>query len=94
MVAIKLVRKERLANADAVKRFQREIRAAAQLQHPNIVQALDADEMGGINFFVMEYVEGQPLNRVLKERGPFPVEWACDFLARPPSGYSTPTNEA
>src|SRR5579884_2275125 len=43
VVALKLIRKERLTNPDALRRFEREIRAAAQLHHPNIVQALDAD---------------------------------------------------
>ena len=58
VVALKLIRKERLANEAAVRRFQREIRAAAQLTHPNIVHAYDADEVNGTHFFVMEYVAG------------------------------------
>src|SRR5262249_45458685 len=43
IVAVKLIRKEHLAHPTAVRRFQREIRAAAQLNHPNIVLAYDAD---------------------------------------------------
>src|SRR5207302_193995 len=39
VVALKLVRKERLTNPDAIRRFNREIRAAAQLSHPHIVHA-------------------------------------------------------
>jgi serine/threonine-protein kinase len=50
---LKLIRKERLANEDAVRRFRREIRAAAQLTHPNLVHAYDADEVDGTQFFVM-----------------------------------------
>src|SRR6476660_212873 len=42
VVALKLIRKDRLANEAAVRRFRREIRAAAQLSHPNIVLAYDA----------------------------------------------------
>jgi serine/threonine protein kinase len=79
-VALKLVRKERLTSADAVKRFQREIRAAAQLDHPHIVRALDADEVGGTHFFVMEFVEGVPLKHLVKERGLLPVAEACDYV--------------
>lgn len=45
VVAVKVIRKERLAKADAVRRFQREIRAAAQLNHPNIVRAFDAEDI-------------------------------------------------
>src|SRR5580693_9032796 len=39
IVALKLIRKERLAGADAVRRFQREMRAAAALDHPNVIHA-------------------------------------------------------
>jgi WD40 repeat protein/serine/threonine protein kinase len=78
--ALKLIRKERLGNPDAVRRFHREIRAAAQLEHPNIVRAYDADEVGGNHFFVMEYVEGIDLNKLVKARGPLPVLQACDYI--------------
>src|SRR5262249_44642368 len=50
IVAIKLIRKERVENPDAVKRFQREIRAASSLDHPHIVRAFDADEIDGTHF--------------------------------------------
>ncbi|HEV3258850.1 MAG TPA: serine/threonine-protein kinase [Gemmataceae bacterium] len=79
-VALKLIRKERLANPDAVRRFQREIRAAAQLAHPNIVHAHDADEVRGTHIFVMEYVEGIDLGKLVRKRGPLPVAQACDYI--------------
>ena len=47
VVALKLIRKDRLANPDAVRRFRREVQAAAALSHPNIVHAYDADEIAG-----------------------------------------------
>src|SRR5207302_265585 len=68
VVALKVVRKERLANVDAGRRFQREIMAAAQLAHPNIVGAFDADQVGEAFFFAMEYVEGTDLSRLVKEQ--------------------------
>ena len=46
---------------EAVARFQREVEAVAQLSHPNIVTAHDADEAGGVHFFVMEHVDGEDL---------------------------------
>jgi hypothetical protein len=65
-VAIKVIRKDRIVNPQAVKRFQREIRAAAQLDHPNIVRAFDADEIDGNHLLVMEYVEnGMDLDRLI-----------------------------
>ena len=78
--ALKVIRKERLANTDAVRRFQREIQAAGQLSHPNIVRAHDADECDGTHFFAMEYVEGVDLAKYVKQKGPLPVETACDLV--------------
>jgi formylglycine-generating enzyme required for sulfatase activity/tRNA A-37 threonylcarbamoyl transferase component Bud32 len=80
VVALKLIRKERLANVDAVRRFQREIRAAAQLNHANVVHAHDADEVAGTHFFAMEYVEGTDLARLVKQHGPLPVAQACEYV--------------
>jgi serine/threonine-protein kinase len=81
VVALKLIRAERLANQSAVTRFEREIRAAARLDHPNIVRALDADNVGGTHLLVMEYVAGGiDLNRLVKEQGPLTVDQACRFI--------------
>jgi serine/threonine protein kinase len=80
VVALKVIRKERLTGDAAVRRFRREIRAAAALNHPNIVLALDADEADGSHFFVMECVEGTDLAHYVKEHGPLPVEEACECV--------------
>jgi len=81
VVAVKLIRKERLANPDAIRRFQREVRAAAALSHPNIVHAFDADEIAGTHLLVMECVEGATdLDRLVKSNGPLPVATACDHI--------------
>lgn len=80
IVALKLIRKDRLADAAAVKRFHREIQAAAQLTHPNVVHAFDADQVDGTHLFVMEYIEGFDLNQLVKDKGPLPVAHACDFI--------------
>ena len=78
IVAIKLIRKERLVGGDAVRRFHREIRAAAALDHPNVIRAYDADEADGAHFLVMEYAEGKDLAQLVKEQGPLPPPRACD----------------
>ncbi|HXG09120.1 MAG TPA: serine/threonine-protein kinase [Gemmataceae bacterium] len=80
IVALKVIHKHRLAKPDSVQRFEREIRAAAQLDHPNIVRAFDADRVGEVRFFVMEYVAGPDLGRLVAERGPLPVAVACDYI--------------
>lgn len=79
-VALKLIRKEQLENKTAIERFQREIRAAGQLNHRNIVRAYDADAVGDANFFVMEYVPGTDLAKMVKTTGPLPVAAACEYI--------------
>jgi serine/threonine-protein kinase len=80
VVALKVLRKERLASSHALPRFEREIRAAARLDHPNVVHAYDAEQAGGTYFLVMEYVDGTDLDRFVRERGPLPVAEACDYV--------------
>jgi WD40 repeat protein/tRNA A-37 threonylcarbamoyl transferase component Bud32 len=79
IVAVKRVHKERLVRSETLGRFRHEIRAAALLAHPNIVRALDADEVDGVHFLVMEYVEGQTLHQLVRIHGPLPVPLACDY---------------
>jgi WD40 repeat protein len=78
-VALKVINPTLLNHGGSLSRFQQEVRAAAQLDHPNIVAAYDADQAGGLHFLVMEYVEGQNLADYLAEKGPLPVAEACDI---------------
>jgi serine/threonine protein kinase len=80
IVALKVIRKEAAANAEALKRFGQEIEAAAQLSHPNVIQAYDANEVDDVHFFVMEYVEGTDLSQLVKRLGKRPVPLACDYI--------------
>jgi len=61
IVAIKVLPRKLSENAEYVERFYKEGKAAASLNHPNIVQAFDVGEAGGFHYFVMEYVEGHTL---------------------------------
>jgi serine/threonine protein kinase len=79
-VALKVMRKAKMASPEAVKRFRREIRAAAALAHENVVMAYDADQSGEVHFFAMEYVDGTTLDRLVREKGPRPVAEACDYV--------------
>jgi WD40 repeat protein/serine/threonine protein kinase len=80
IVALKLIRTEWLSRADAVRRFYREVQAAAQLSHPNIVLAYDAGQVDKIHYLAMEYVEGTDLARLVRESGPLPATHACDLI--------------
>ena len=79
-VALKLISSELTKHLDSVDRFRREVEAAAQLSHPNIVTAYDAEQAGDTHFLVMEYVDGINLSELLKQRGPLPVDEACDYM--------------
>jgi uncharacterized protein (TIGR03067 family) len=79
-VALKVINPELLNHGNALSRFQQEVKAAAKLDHPNIVAAYDADQAGCLHFLVMEYVEGQNLADYLNEKGPLPIAQACDII--------------
>ncbi len=80
VVALKVIRKDLLADPTSQLRFIREIQAAAQLSHPNIVMAHDAAQVGDSHFFAMEYVEGTDLNRLVERQGRLPVATACEYI--------------
>lgn len=61
IVAVKVLPKRFTEKSDYIKRFYKEGKTAAKLNHNNIVQAIDVGEVGGLYYFVMEYVEGKTL---------------------------------
>ncbi|MCL4202843.1 MAG: serine/threonine protein kinase [Pirellulaceae bacterium] len=79
-VALKVIRPELVRSDAAVKRFQREVQAAARLHHANIVTAHDAEQAGSLHFLVMEFVEGVNLDEVIRRRGALPVAEACEII--------------
>lgn len=79
-VALKVIHERLVGSPRAVERFQREVRAAAALSHPNIVAAYDADQAGDVHFLVMEYVEGQTLAERVERHGPLPVSSASEYV--------------
>jgi serine/threonine-protein kinase len=70
--AIKLLAPQYIDDKEFVARFLREARAAAHLNHPNIVSVYDAGVDNDTYYLVMEYVDGKDLEHMLKERGVFP----------------------
>ncbi|HWC09814.1 MAG TPA: Stk1 family PASTA domain-containing Ser/Thr kinase [Acidimicrobiales bacterium] len=69
-VALKVLFPEFSTDPSFVERFRREARAAANLNHPNIVSVYDWGEEGGTYFIVMEYIEGPTLRDVIRGEGP------------------------
>jgi Tol biopolymer transport system component len=71
-VAIKVLRLEAAGDAEQLRRFEREARSAAGLNHPNIATVYEVGELDGARFIAMELVEGRTLKAVL-ESGPLPL---------------------
>ncbi len=67
-VAIKVLPRRFSNNADFIRRFYAEGRAAATLNHANIVQAFDVGQAGEFHYFVMEYVEGATVHDLVAEK--------------------------
>lgn len=80
LVALKVIRKERLGHPDHLSRFRREVLATARLQHPNIVGVIEADLEGPVPYLAMEYVPGVTLQALVDAGGPLPIAQACDFI--------------
>ncbi len=86
VVALKILSAAMTDTPEAVLRFQREVKAAARLEHPNIVVAYDADEADGTHFLVMQFVEGTDLSSFVKEKGMLPVDRAVTILLQAAQG--------
>lgn len=81
IVALKILDNRAATTPDFKERFIKEAQSAAALSHNNIVQAYDAGEVAGVNYFVQEFVEGTTVADVLKERGkPFSEKEALDLI--------------
>ncbi len=79
-VAIKVLPKKFVQKSDYVQRFYKEGRLAAKLNHNNIVAAYDVGEVGGLYYFVMEYVEGKTLYEDLSKGKIFNEKDALDII--------------
>lgn len=77
-VAIKVVRSSLLRHTDIQARFQREARAISALNHPHICSLYDIGEEAGLDYLVMEYVEGESLSILLK-KGPLDLDQALRY---------------
>ena len=72
VVAIKVLPPSRASDPNFLGRFQREAKLALRLKHPNIVRSFQVGTAGNLHFIVMEYLEGETLEEVLKRRGKLP----------------------
>ena len=81
-VAIKVLKDEFSKDAEFVKRFRAEAQSAASLTHPNIVSVYDVGEENGINYIVMELLEGDTLKDYVEKKGRLSNETTLKFASQ------------
>jgi eukaryotic-like serine/threonine-protein kinase len=81
IVAIKVLPHDKVADPERKRRFLQEARAASALNHPNIVTLYDIAADNGIDYLVMEYVEGKSLDKLIPSKG-LPLTEALDYAAQ------------
>lgn len=86
--AIKVLPRKRVNDSSFLERFRLEAVATAKLRHPNIVRAYDIDNENDLHYIVMEYVEGQDLQSLVKERGALPFGSAAQYIAQAARGLA------
>jgi serine/threonine-protein kinase len=79
--AIKLIRPECAGDTEMLRRFEREVQAATQLNHPNVLQVYDYGHTDdGTFFYAMEYLSGLNLDDLIERHGPLPAARAVHLL--------------
>jgi serine/threonine protein kinase len=87
IVAVKVLPRDR-SSPEAITSFHREIRAQAQLDHENLVRALDAGHDGNVHYLVTEYVPGVDLRRLVRRQGRLEMGAAASIVAQAAQGLS------
>lgn len=79
-VALKVLRSEFARDKGYIERFRREARAAAKLNHPNIVQVIDVGSIDSLHYIAQELIDGENLRQALERRGSIGLEEAIEVL--------------
>jgi tetratricopeptide (TPR) repeat protein/predicted Ser/Thr protein kinase len=92
-VALKVIKPELSNNPEILQRFKQELILARQVTDRNIIRIFDLGEAGGIKFITMEYVEGQDLHQLLRQRGKLEVAEAVDIMEQVAAGLAAAHRE-
>lgn len=74
------------ATPESIANFTREVRTQAQLDHPNLVRAYDANREGNTHYLVVEYVPGVDLRRLVRTQGPLTQQQAASVMLQAARG--------
>jgi eukaryotic-like serine/threonine-protein kinase len=81
-VALKILLPARAGDPRLLARFRREAELALRLDHPNVVRAFEAGEADGLHYLVLEYLEGETLEALLRRRGRLPQAEAVGLICQ------------
>ncbi len=81
-VALKILKAELASDPSYLERFKAEARAAARVNHANIIQVYAIDEANGLHYIAMEYVEGRNLRDYLARKGPPDLPLALSIMTQ------------
>src|SRR5579862_4095534 len=92
-VALKVIRPELSRNPEILQRFKQELILARQVTDRNIIRIFDLGEADGTKFITMEYIDGQSLHQILRERGKLDVAEAVEIMEQVAAGLSAAHRE-
>jgi serine/threonine protein kinase/tetratricopeptide (TPR) repeat protein len=81
-VALKVIRSEVANHPEILQRFKQELILARQITHKNVIRIFDIGEADGIKFISMDFVEGQDLKSLIREKGKFSPEEAKEIVVQ------------
>ncbi len=87
-VALKVINARLIGDELARRRFVREARAAASVRHPNVASVFHLGEIGGNYFYVMEFVEGETLEKLIRRSGKLEAKMALEVVAQVAAGLT------
>ena len=87
-VALKIINARFIGDDSARQRFVREARAAASVRHPNVASVFHLGETSGNYFYVMEFVEGETLEKLIRRSGTLEADLALEVVAQVPAGLT------
>ncbi|HEX4321133.1 MAG TPA: protein kinase [Acidobacteriaceae bacterium] len=93
IVALKVIRPEMAANPEILARFKQELLLSSKVTDRNVIRIYDLGEAQGVKFITMEYLEGENLHRIVKQRGKLEIAEAVEIMEQVASGLAAAHRE-
>ncbi len=93
VVALKVIRPEMASNPEILARFKQELVLSSKVTHRNVIRIYDLGEAQGVKFITMEFMEGETLHQILKQRKKLEIAEAVDIMEQVTSGLAAAHRE-